>query len=146
MSHRSLKAVGLSLLFSSIIVDAAPTDSNGVDGVFDAFASRGGVVPLNKLGTSLVDFTFVYPHDICNQSLDLIFFFEFTNTSGHSGCKNDKDNKQKDFIKAAYKEAHTIINVNGVKNNIRWDSEAAVEFFGPPREHCAIAEASTFLL
>lgn len=45
MSQRSLWAVGLSLLFSLTVVDAAPAD--------------GDVNPLNTLGTSLTDFTYV---------------------------------------------------------------------------------------
>ncbi|GAW14582.1 hypothetical protein ANO14919_039850 [Xylariales sp. No.14919] len=72
--------------------------------VHAAPADDDGVSAWNKLGTSLVDF---------------------------KGCKSDKDNNQKDFIKQAYKEAHRIVDVDGVKANIHWDSEAAVEFFGP---------------
>ncbi|KAI4858757.1 hypothetical protein F4820DRAFT_204727 [Hypoxylon rubiginosum] len=90
MSQHLLRAFGLSLLLSLMVVDAAPAD--------------GGVNPFNTLGTSLTDFT---------------------------GCKTDKDNNEKDFINQAYKEAHTIVNVDGVKANIHWDSEAAVDFFGP---------------
>ncbi|PWI64133.1 hypothetical protein PCL_12117 [Purpureocillium lilacinum] len=72
----------------------------------DAAPADAKVQARNRLGTSLTDFI---------------------------GCKSDNDNNQKDFIKQAYKEAHTIVDVDGVKANIHWDSEAAVDFFGPPQ-------------
>ncbi|KAK2606049.1 hypothetical protein QQS21_003567 [Conoideocrella luteorostrata] len=69
-----------------------------------ADGGKGGVSPFNKLGTSLVDYT---------------------------DCKKVNGIDQKDYINKAYKEAHTIINLDGVKNKIAWDSVAAEDFFGP---------------
>lgn len=102
----SLKAAGLSLLFSSSIVLAAPHPQG------DEQQTDPGVNPTNTLGTSL---------------------------TGWQGCPKEVENWEgkkvnlKDFVKAAYKEAHDIVNTDGVKANIHWDSEAAADFFGPPQ-------------
>lgn len=50
-----------------------------------------------------------------------------------SGCTTEGDGNQKLFLRLAYFEAHKIVNVDGVKNNIAWEDIAANDFFGPSR-------------
>ncbi|KAL8842264.1 MAG: hypothetical protein Q9170_000590 [Blastenia crenularia] len=53
-----------------------------------------------------------------------------TRLFGYDGC--DAANKAwKGNINEAYEDANSLVNVDGVKNNIKWDDAAALEFFGP---------------
>lgn len=48
----------------------------------------------------------------------------------HSGC-DDRNEAWKDNINEAFDDANKLVNVDGVKDNIKWDDAAALEFFGP---------------
>jgi hypothetical protein len=51
-------------------------------------------------------------------------------THGASGC-DDMNKAWKGNIKEAYDDANKLVNVDGVKKEIKWDDAAALEFFGP---------------
>lgn len=48
----------------------------------------------------------------------------------NSGC-DDISPLIKGWIKEAYTDANKLVNYDGVKANIDWDSAAALEFLGP---------------
>lgn len=47
-----------------------------------------------------------------------------------SNCDNINKN-WKEQIKEAYTDANRLVNIDGVKSEIDWNSAAALEYFGP---------------
>ncbi len=44
---------------------------------------------------------------------------------------DDIDKNIKGWIKEAYVDANKLVNYDGVKSNINWNSAAALEYLGP---------------